>query len=135
MPDLTGKRMLLVEDVDINRIILSELLLETNLEIIEAVDGEKAVAAFCQKPPFFYDLILMDIQMPELDGYQATRSIRALDRPDARTIPIIAMTANVYREDIEKALSAGMNGHLSKPIDINAIMKMLADKLGKNIPV
>ena len=127
--DLSGKRILLVEDVEINRVILSELLSETNLEIECAVDGKAAVSAFSEKPPYYYDLIFMDIQMPIMDGYEATRQIRNLERPDARTIPIVAMTANAFREDIEKALAAGMNSHLSKPIDINAVLQLLADKL------
>jgi len=130
LPDLTGKRILLVEDVEINRVIMVELLAETHVVIEEAEDGGAAVNIFEKSPFFFYDLIFMDIQMPILDGYETTRWIRSMDRPDAGKIPIIAMTANAYKEDIEKALAAGMNGHLSKPIDIGAVMQVLAEKLG-----
>ncbi|MCL2127402.1 MAG: ATP-binding protein [Treponema sp.] len=131
IPDLSGRRMLLAEDVEINRVILKELLSETRVSIDEAANGEEVVAAFSSKPQGYYDLVFMDIQMPKMDGYEATRRIRALDRPDAGTIPIIAMTASAYREDIKNALAAGMNGHLSKPIEIEAIMRMLAEKLGR----
>jgi len=131
IPDLYGKRLLLVEDIEINRIIVSELLAETHAEIEDAVNGEAGVVAFDTKPVNYYDLILMDIQMPVMDGYEATRRIRELDRPDAKTIPIIAMTADAYKEDIEKALAIGMNGHLAKPIDINAVMQLLAEKLDR----
>jgi signal transduction histidine kinase/ActR/RegA family two-component response regulator len=130
MPDFSGKRLLLVEDVEINRYILMEILAETHIKIDEVVNGEEAVSAFDSKPVSYYDLIFMDIQMPVLDGYEATRRIRKLDRHDAKTVPIIAMTANAYKEDIEKALAAGMNGHLSKPININAILQVLTEKMG-----
>ncbi len=127
--DLSGKRILLVEDIDINRIIVIELLRETNVTIDEAVDGAEAVRIFEASPPGCYDLIFMDIQMPHMDGYEAAGRIRESDRPDARNIPIIAMTANAYSEDINKAIAAGMNGHLSKPIDIDAVKRLLAEML------
>ena len=130
VPELSGRRLLLVEDVEINRIIMQELLADTHVEIEEAENGEAAVAAFGAKPLNHYDLVFMDVQMPILDGYEATRRIRKLDRPDAKTVPIIAMTANVYKEDIENSYNAGMNGHLSKPINLNAIMQLLAEELG-----
>ncbi|MDR2965694.1 MAG: response regulator, partial [Treponema sp.] len=131
-PDLSGKRILIVEDIEINRAILTELLADTNAEFDEAVNGEEAVAKFNASKFYYYDLIFMDVQMPLLDGYEATRRIRSLGRSDAQNVPIIAMTANAYKEDIKKAFAAGMNGHLSKPVDINAMMKMLADKLSCN---
>ena len=121
----TGKRILLVEDIAINRYILKELLEPLALEIDEAADGLEAVAHFSQMPEGSYQLIFMDVQMPNMDGYEATRQIRALNRPDAATVPIIAMTANAYREDVERALSAGMNAHLAKPIDINQVVEMI----------
>jgi len=130
MPDLSGKRILLVEDVEINRIVIREILADTNVEIDDAHDGEMALAVFNSKPLFYYDLVFMDIQMPLLDGYETTRRIRSLDRDDARNVPIIAMTANAFKEDIEKAFASGMNGHLAKPIEINAVMQVLVDKLG-----
>ncbi|MDR2403009.1 MAG: response regulator [Spirochaetaceae bacterium] len=127
---LSGKRILLVEDIEINRMILVELLEGTELQIEEAGDGIEALNRFSASTPGYYDLIFMDVQMPNMDGYEATRRIRALSRNDAQTVPIIAMTANVYREDIDHALAAGMNGHLAKPIDIGAVLKILNKWLG-----
>jgi CheY-like chemotaxis protein/nitrogen-specific signal transduction histidine kinase len=129
IPDLSGKRILLVEDVEINRAILIELLTDTHVKFDEAENGEEAVIIFNKAPHGYYDLIFMDVRMPLLDGYEATRQIRQLKRPDAKTIPIVAMTADAYKEDIDKALASGMNGHLAKPIDISAVMKMLMEKL------
>jgi signal transduction histidine kinase/CheY-like chemotaxis protein len=123
--NLSGKRILLAEDIEINRLIVYELLSLTGLSIDEAEDGRKAVEAFSASPKGYYDIILMDIQMPVLDGYEAAREIRALDRADAKTVPIIAMTANAYKEDVEQALAAGMNGHLAKPIDKPALMETI----------
>ena len=127
--DLSGRRLLLVEDIAINRLIVTELLSETGVEIEEAENGEEAASMFERSPVGHYDLIFMDIQMPVMDGYEATRTIRSLDRPDAATVPIIAMTANAYREDIERALATGMNGHLSKPIDIDDVKRLLAERI------
>jgi CheY-like chemotaxis protein len=132
MPDLKGKRILLVEDIDINREILKELLSETYVDIDEAADGKEALELVAASAPGRYDLIFMDVQMPNMNGYEATRAIRALDHSDAKEIPIIAMTANAYKEDIDQALEAGMNGHLSKPIDIQAVVKVLIDNLHRN---
>ena len=98
---------------------------EAQAEGTEAENGQEALDVFAQSPPDFFDLILMDIQMPVLDGYEATRRIRAMERNDARTVPIIAMTANAFREDIEKALSAGMDDVATKPLDI----KLLIEKI------
>lgn len=120
--DIAGKRVLLVEDVEINRMILSELLSDTGIILDEAVNGKNAVEIFRNSEPGYYALIFMDIQMPIMDGYESTRMIRKLDRPDARAVPIIAMTANAYREDIERCFECGMDGHVSKPISINAVM-------------
>ncbi len=128
--DLAGKRLLLAEDIVINRLIVTELLQQTNVAIEEAEDGEEAVRLFEQSPDGYYDLVFMDIQMPRVDGYEAARRIRALHRADARRVPIVAMTANAYREDIEKALAAGMDGHLAKPIDIDSVKRLLAEELG-----
>lgn len=131
IPDLTGKRLLIVEDVEINRVILKDLLDETHAQIDEAEDGKHAADLFTSSPEGHYDLIFMDVQMPNMDGYQATQCIRALPRLDAKTVPILAMTANAYREDIEQAIEAGMNGHLAKPIDIDAVMQALAENIGQ----
>ena len=128
--DLSGKRILIAEDVEINRVILLELLAETNVTMFEAENGKEAVDMFAGSEPGFYDLILMDIQMPVMDGYEATRKIRAMERADSRTVPIIAMTANAYREDRDRAFAVGMNGHLAKPIDVTATMRTLKEILG-----
>jgi signal transduction histidine kinase/ActR/RegA family two-component response regulator len=127
IPNLANKHLLLAEDVEINRIIMRELLEETNIAIEEAVDGFDIIKKFIESPEYYYDIVFMDIQMPVMNGYEATRTIRRLDRKDAQSVPIIAMTANAYREDVEAALQAGMNGHLSKPVDFNAIIKVLAE--------
>jgi CheY-like chemotaxis protein len=120
-----GRRILLVEDVEINREIVIALLEHTGIVIDTAENGREALAII-EENPSKYQLILMDIHMPEMDGYEAVRRIRALPSETARTVPVVAMTANVFREDIEKCLAAGMNDHLGKPIDIDELMKKLA---------
>ncbi|MDR0734540.1 MAG: response regulator [Elusimicrobiota bacterium] len=124
--NLSGKRILLVEDLDINREIVTASLEPSSVEIDIAEDGTQAVNIFAAAPDK-YDLILMDIQMPEMDGYEATRKIRAMNANRAKSIPIIAMTANVFEEDVRKAVESGMNGHIGKPIDF----KELSQKLNK----
>ena len=133
MIDLSGKRILLAEDVAINRVILLELLAPTNVLIDEAYDGQAAVDVFTRSKPGTYDLIFMDIQMPELDGYEATIAIRASGHPDAKNIPIIAMTANAYQEDVNRAFASGMNGHLAKPIDIDVVLMTLDQVIGSKV--
>ena len=123
-----GKHILLAEDVAINREIVLTLFEPTLLEIDCAVNGAEAVRLF-KETPDKYDLILMDIQMPGVDGYEATRQIRALDTPKAKTIPIIAMTANVFLDDIEKSHAAGMNDHVGKPFDVNEVIEKLRQYL------
>jgi signal transduction histidine kinase/ActR/RegA family two-component response regulator len=120
-----GKRILLAEDIEINRMILKELLGDTQLVIDEAVDGNEVVEKFSASAENYYDLIFMDVQMPNMNGHEATQNIRLLERKDAKTIPIIAMTANAYREDIDRALASGMNGHIAKPINIDEVIKSL----------
>jgi CheY-like chemotaxis protein len=127
-----GKHILLAEDIDINRIILSELLADTKLVIDEAMDGHDALKIFANSKPGYYSLIFMDVQMPNMDGHEATRRIRQLNREDAQTVPIIAMTANAYREDIDRALASGMNDHLAKPIDISEVLGTLGKWLGRD---
>jgi len=124
-----GKRILLAEDVEINREIVQTLLDPTRLEIDCADNGLEAVNMFSDSLNK-YDMIFMDIQMPEMDGYEATRQIRALDVSRAKTIPIIAMTANVFREDVERCLDAGMDNHIGKPIDFDEILNCLNTYLG-----
>ena len=125
VPDLTGKRLLLAEDNFINREIACEILAQTNVQVDCAENGQEAVDLFHNSAPGTYTLILMDIQMPVLDGYSATRAIRSGTHPDGKRIPIWAMTANAFAEDIAKAEEAGMNGHLAKPIDIEQLMQTL----------
>ena len=126
--DFSGKVLLLADDIDINLEIVTALLEPTNITIDTVKSGKEAVDAFVAAPER-YDLIFMDVQMPEIDGLLATRMIRALPIPQAAGVPIIAMTANVFKEDIEKCLSAGMNGHLGKPIVIKDVLKVLAQYL------
>ena len=114
---LAGRRVLMAEDVEQNAEILADLLDLEDIESEHAWNGKEAVQMFSDSEPGYYDAILMEVRMPEMDGLTATQTIRALDRPDAKTIPIIAMTANVFDEDIERSLQAGMNAHLSKPIE------------------
>ena len=129
VPDLTGKRILMAEDIEINRLILRELLADTHVLIDECDNGSQALITFAQSAPGHYNLLLMDIQMPVMDGYEATQAIRGLTRPDAKTVPILAMTANAYQEDINTALAVGMNGHLSKPVDVAMLLHTLQDFL------
>ncbi len=119
-----GHSILFAEDIDINREIVLSLLEPTQVEVDCAENGMDAVRMFTRNPDK-YDMIFMDIQMPEMDGYEATRQISALDAPNAATIPIVAMTANVFREDVEDCLAAGMNAHLGKPLDLNDILEMM----------
>ena len=128
--DFTGKRILLVEDVEINREIVIALLEDTKLEITEAADGQQAFDKFAAEPEK-YDLIFMDIHMPGVNGYESTRLIRSLDHPASKTIPIIAMTANVFKEDVDRCLEAGMNGHVGKPLDLKEVMAVLNKYLGR----
>jgi PAS domain S-box-containing protein len=120
-----GRKVLIVDDVEINRVILESLLDCTGLEFDSASDGEQALQKFKESNEFTYDAILMDIQMPILDGYQATSIIRSLDRADAKTVPIIALTANAFKDDIDKAVSHGMNSHIAKPIEETKLVEAL----------
>ena len=114
--DLRGKRLLVVEDNELNMEIAEFMLKSTGAEVVPVFDGESAVKAYAQAAPGTYQAILMDLMMPVMDGYAATRAIRNSGRPDAGTIPIIAMSANAYAEDVQKCLDAGMNAHISKPL-------------------
>lgn len=127
--DYTGKRLLLVEDNELNREIAVEIIGSTGIAIDTAINGLEAVNMVSNSPEGYYQLILMDIQMPVMDGYEATRHIRLLPRTDVAGLPIIAMTANAFSEDVTNALKAGMNYHLAKPIDIGALMGILAKYL------
>ena len=127
--DFSGKRVLLVEDIEVNREIAKAILLEIGLDVEDASDGSDAVEMVKNSPPNHYDIILMDVQMPVMNGYDATRNIRALSRPDAKTVPIVAMTANAFEEDKENALKCGMNDHLAKPLDIPKLLETLTKYL------
>ena len=119
-----GKTILLAEDIEINTEIVKALLEPLGISIVSAADGAEAVKLF-EEAEGNFDAVLMDVQMPEMDGYEATRKIRTSSFPNAKSIPIIAMTANVFREDVEKCLASGMNGHVGKPIDFEEVIKVL----------
>ncbi len=120
-----GKEILLVENNELNQEIAVEILKEVGFDVDVANDGVVAVERMREAKPGRYELILMDIQMPVMDGYEATRQIRALENPDVAGIPIIAMTANAFDEDKKAALEAGMNGHIAKPIDVSKLLELL----------
>ena len=125
--DLAGMKILLAEDNELNAEIAIVQLEELGIQITRSADGDEAVRFFAENPQGTFDLILMDVMMPKMNGYEATKAIRSLqNRPDAVTIPIIAMTANAFAEDVQASLDAGMNGHLSKPIVMDEVIKTIA---------
>lgn len=126
LKDLKGMRVLLVEDNEINREIAHCFLSDAGVEVTEVTNGDEAVKKFEETAPGTFDLVLMDIMMPLVDGLEATRRIRALPRSDAAAIPIVAMTANVFDDDIEECIRAGMNKHLSKPLDCEKLLRVLS---------
>jgi CheY-like chemotaxis protein len=128
IPDWSGKEILVVEDIEINREIMLSLLEETGATIKCSENGLEAVRRFERGERF--DLVLMDVQMPVLDGLGATRRIRELGLPGADTVPIIAMTANAFKEDVQLCVGAGMNEHIAKPIEVDALMEILSNYLG-----
>ena len=123
--NIRGKHILLAEKNDLNAEITITLLEDIGLIVERVEDGIQCVAKMEQMPAKSYDLILMDIQMPHMDGYKATQTIRQLSNKDKTTIPITALTANAFEEDKKKAVAQGMNGHISKPIDVDKIEKVL----------
>ncbi len=125
----TGKRLLLVEDNELNREIAEEILRESGFDVEEAENGAIAVEKVSASAPGYYDLVLMDIQMPVMDGYEATMKIRALENKALASVPIVAMTANAFDDDRKKAADCGMNAHVAKPIDIKQLMKVLKEHL------
>ena len=127
--DLTGRHILLVEDNELNMDIAETLLRDAGAKITKAVNGKQALDIFLDRVPNTFDVILMDIMMPVMDGYEATRRLRALDREDAKTIPIIAMTANAFMEDVKKAKEEGMNDHLAKPLDIQKMLSVITKNI------
>jgi two-component system sensor histidine kinase/response regulator len=126
---LKGRRILVVDDVELNRMVATMLLESTGAEIDRASGGKEAVEKFKASPIGYYDAIFMDVMMPEMNGYEVTGIIRRCDRRDAVTVPIIAMTANAFAEDIRKSFEAGMDGHINKPIDMETIHRVLSEVL------
>ena len=116
--DNGGHRILLVDDIELNRMLAETILEESGFSVETVADGVEAVDVFVKHPPGYYDLVLMDIQMPIMNGYEATRAIRALDRPDAKVLPIIALSANSRDEDKRMSMESGMNYHIAKPFDV-----------------
>lgn len=123
---LTGKRVLAVEDNDINREILLEILAAYGADVTPAVNGQEAVDVFSQSPVSSFDVILMDIQMPVLDGYGAAKAIRAMNRPDGKAIPIFALTANAFKQEADQACASGMDDVITKPLDVNILLQKLS---------
>ena len=126
---LDGRTLLLAEDNEINMEVAGECLRMLGAEVLEAWNGQEAVDVFLSREPGRVDAILMDMQMPVMDGCDAAREIRSLEREDAKTVPIIAVTANVFAEDIARTTEAGMNAHIAKPIDFQELLKVLQDQL------
>ncbi len=124
--NLSGCNLLLVEDIAINREIITEFLKTTNINIVEAVDGKEAVQIFADSEPNYFNVIFMDIQMPNMNGYEATSRIRNLERADAKSVNICAMTADAYPEDVKKSMDAGMNYHMAKPINLSELLLYLS---------
>ncbi len=125
--DLTGRRILLAEDMEMNAEIMMDLLSLEDIEADHAENGRIAVEMFAGSAIGHYAAILMDVRMPEMDGLEATEAIRAMDRKDAKSIPIIALTANAFDEDVQRSLQAGMNAHLSKPVDADHLIRILGE--------
>lgn len=127
-----GKRVLLVEDNELNQEIAQFMLKEEGMEVTVAVNGQEAVNLFREAEPYTYQIIFMDVMMPVMNGYEATKAIRSLDRPDAAEIPIIATTANTFAEDVQAAMEAGMNEHIAKPLEPEVMKRVLVRWLGED---
>ncbi len=124
--DFTDKKLLLVDDIEVNREIAKMLLESEGFIVDTASDGSEAVEKVANSKPGDYDCVLMDIQMPIMNGYDAAKKIRQLENPKLAKVPIVAMTANAFSEDVKAALDAGMNAHIAKPIDVANMMETLA---------
>ena len=129
--DLKGTRILLVEDNELNMEIAEFMLEDGGAVVLKAWNGKEAIEIFEKSEPGEINMIMMDIMMPVMGGLEATRKIRTLDRPDAATIPIVAMTANAFSDDIRRSREAGMNEHLSKPLEMEKIIRTAARYCGK----
>jgi CheY-like chemotaxis protein len=125
--DLAGRRVLLAEDMEMNAEIMMDLLSLEDIEVDHAKNGRIAADMFESSAPGTYAAILMDVRMPEMDGLEAAAAIRAMDREDAKRIPIIALTANAFDEDVQRSLQAGMNAHLSKPVDADHLIQVMGE--------
>ena len=131
-PSLEGLRVLVAEDNEVNMEIVTELLTMAGAQVTQAWNGKEAVELFQKSPPYWYQAVLLDMQMPVLDGCGAARQIRALKREDAATVPLIAATANVFPEDIAATAAAGMDAHVAKPIDFTALRDTLSRLAGRD---
>ena len=125
--ELKGRKILMAEDVFVNAEIMKQIILMREAELDHAENGKIVLEMFKNSQIGYYDAILMDVRMPEMDGLEATEAIRALDRPDAKTIPIIALTANAFDEDVQRSLQVGMDAHLSKPVDPERLYQTLEE--------
>ena len=128
---LEGRHVLVAEDNAVNRMIIVDILTDEGCEVVEANDGRAALDAFKASEEGAFDVVLMDLQMPEMNGYEAAAAIRALSRGDAKSVPIIALTANAFREDVVRALDHGMNDVVTKPLDVSLLLEKLK-ALGSN---
>ena len=128
---IAGKRFLVVDDVEVNRMILVKILSTLGAISDTAENGRIALDKFTASQPGEYDIILMDVQMPEMDGHAATRAIRASGHPEARSVAIIAMTANAFVDDVRDALAAGMDAHVSKPIVLDQLKRAIQEVLAR----
>ena len=122
----------MAEDVKINAEIMKKLIQASEAEIDHAENGRAALDMFRNSPEGYYDAILMDVRMPEMDGLETTEAIRSLDRPDAKTVPIIALTANAFDEDVQRSLQVGMDAHLSKPVEPDRLYQTLKELIGES---
>jgi CheY-like chemotaxis protein len=129
---LEGCRVLLAEDMPINAEIITMLLNSKNIEVDYAENGKRAVELFNEHEAGYYDAVLMDMRMPEMDGLEATKAIRASEKKDSGNIPVIALTANAFDEDVQKSLQAGLNAHLSKPIQPDALFSTLREHISRS---
>ena len=127
--DYSNVRILLTDDMKINREIANKLLERIGFKVEQAENGKDALDKVAASEPGYYNLVLMDIQMPVMGGYEATENIRRLENKELASIPVIAMTANAFSEDVKKAMDAGMNGHIAKPIDVNNMLGTINDVL------
>jgi len=128
---LSGKNVLLCEDNALNREIACALLSSWGMNVVAAENGQAGLSAFSAREPWYFSAVLMDLRMPLMDGYEATAAIRALHRPDAAAIPILAMTADAFDDDVQKCMAAGMNGHISKPLDPELLRRQLSEAIAK----